>query len=125
VIQYAVDVLEVKDIIVCGHYNCGGVKAALQEAHPQFTALNEWLLHVREVYRAHRAELGAIASADERANRLVQINVVEQVKRLSQTTIVQSAWKKRGRPFIHGWVFGLEDGLLRQLITLKPDAIGE
>ncbi|CAJ0849853.1 carbonic anhydrase [freshwater sediment metagenome] len=125
VIQYAVDVLEVKDIIVCGHYNCGGVKAALQEAHPQFPALNEWLLHVREVYRAHRDELDAIASADERANRLVQINVVEQVKRLSQTSIVQSAWKKRGRPFIHGWVFGLEDGLLRQLITLKPDAIGE
>lgn len=125
VIQYAVDVLEVKDIIVCGHYNCGGVKAALQEAHPEYPALNEWLLHVRAVRRDHHEELEAIASEGERANRLVEINVIEQVNRLSQTPIVQSAWKKRGRPFVHGWVFGLEDGLLRQLISLKSESIGE
>jgi carbonic anhydrase len=122
VLQYAVQVLEVKHIIVCGHYNCGGVKAALSNQSSDLTLLNKWLLHVKDVYRLHREELDAINSLDEKANRLVELNVVEQVNNLSYTTIVQSAWKKHKRPMVHGWVYALEDGLLKQLVTLGPEA---
>jgi carbonic anhydrase len=121
VVQYAVQVLKVSHIIVCGHYNCGGVKAALSPQGSDFTLLNKWLMHVRDVHRQHREELEAINSLDERANRLVELNVIEQVNSLSYTAIVQSAWQNERRPLVHGWVFGLDDGILKQLISLGPD----
>ncbi|WP_442756532.1 carbonic anhydrase [Methylocystis sp. JAN1] len=121
VVQYAVQVLKVKHIIVCGHYNCGGVRAALSHQGSDFTLLNKWLMHVRDVYRRHRDELDEIRSLDEKAHRLVELNVIEQVNSLSYTSIVQSAWKNEQRPMVHGWVFALDDGILKQLISLDPD----
>ncbi|MEF3367043.1 carbonic anhydrase [Methylocystis sp. 9N] len=120
VIQYAVQVLKVQHIIVCGHYNCGGVNAALGPQRPELELLNKWLLHIKDVYRMHRDEIDALNSQAERAHRLVEINVIEQVRRLSQFSIVQSAWKKDRQPVLHGWVFALDDGVLQQLITLPP-----
>ncbi|HEY8215268.1 MAG TPA: carbonic anhydrase [Methylocystis sp.] len=120
VIQYAVQVLKVPHIIVCGHYNCGGVRAALDRQHPDLALLNKWLMHIKDTYRVHRDEVDALNSQTERANRLVELNVIEQVVRLSQFSIVQTAWKEDRRPMLHGWVFGLEDGILHQLITLPP-----
>jgi len=120
VIQYAVQVLKVQHIIVCGHYNCGGVKAALDRQHPDLVLLNKWLMHIKDVYQAHRNEIDALKTMTEKANRLVELNVIEQVRRLSHTSIVQSAWKKDQRPMLHGWVYGLEDGVLQQLVTLPP-----
>lgn len=122
VVQYAVQVLKVKHVIVCGHYNCGGVKAALSNQRSDFTLLNKWLLHVKDVYRLHREELDAINSFDDKANRLVELNVIEQVNHLSYTSIIQTAWKNDQRPTVHGWVYALDDGLLKQLITLGPDS---
>lgn len=120
VIQYAVQVLKVQHVIVCGHYNCGGVRAAISPQQPSFTILNKWLLHVKDIYRLHRSELDAIECISERANRLVELNVVEQIRRLSHTSIIQKAWHNEQRPTLHGWVYALEDGLLKQLVTLPP-----
>ncbi|MGD9543661.1 MAG: carbonic anhydrase [Methylocystis sp.] len=120
VIQYAVQVLKVPHIIVCGHYNCGGVRAALDRQRPDLPLLNKWLMHIKDTYRAHRDEIDALNSETERANRLAELNVIEQVIRLSQFSIVQSAWQEQQRPTLHGWVFRLDDGLLHQLVTLPP-----
>ncbi|MGJ0454079.1 MAG: carbonic anhydrase [Methylocystis sp.] len=120
VIQYAVQVLKVPHVIVCGHYNCGGVRAALDRQRPDLELLNKWLMHIKDTYRMHRDEIDALNSQTERANRLVEINVIEQVMRLSQFSIVQTAWREDQRPMLHGWVFGLDDGILHQLITLPP-----
>lgn len=122
VIQYAVQALKIKHIIVCGHYDCGGIKASLDHQHPEFTILNKWLLHVKDVYRLHREELDAIESIQDRANRLVELNVIEQVQRLAYTSIVQTAWRSDQRPMLHGWVFAMQDGLLKQLIVLTPES---
>jgi carbonic anhydrase len=108
VVQYVVQVLEVKHIVGCGHYNCGGVKAALSHEISDLTILNEWLSHLKEVYSLHREELDAIACFDEKAKRLVDLNVIEQVNHLSLTSIVQNAWKADRRPMLHGWVFSLD-----------------
>jgi carbonic anhydrase len=120
VIQYAVQVLKVQHVIVCGHYSCGGVRAAMNPQEPSFTLLNKWLLHVKDIYRLHRAELDAIESIADRADRLVEINVIEQVRRLSHTSIIQQAWRNEHKPTLHGWVYALNDGLLKQLVTLPP-----
>lgn len=120
VIQYAVQVLKVSHVIVCGHYNCGGVRASISPQQPSFTILNKWLLHLKDIYRLHRGELDAIESLNERANRLVELNVIEQVRRLSHTSIIQNAWLSEQRPTLHGWVYALEDGLLKQLTMLPP-----
>jgi carbonic anhydrase len=122
VVQYAVQVLKVKHIIVCGHYNCGGVRAALSHQRSDFTLVNKWLMHVKDVYRLHREELDSINSFDDKANRLVELNVIEQANHLSYTSIIQNAWKTDHRPMVHGWVYALDDGLLKQLISLGPDS---
>lgn len=122
VVQYAVEVLKVKHIIVCGHYNCGGVKAALSNQTPDLSLVHKWLMHVRDVYRLHRDELDAIDSFEQKATRLVELNVIEQVNNLSHTSILQKAWKAESRPMVHGWVFGLDDGLLKSLITFGPES---
>lgn len=113
VIQYAVDVLEVRHIIVCGHYGCGGVAAALED-HPS-GALGHWLDSIELVYGAHRDEMDAIAEPDARIRRLCELNVVAQVQNVAQTTTVLGAWR-RGRPLtLHGWVYDLHDGLLEAI----------
>ncbi len=125
VVQYAVSVLEIKHIIVCGHYGCGGIIAALNKQRSDLVITNKWLMHIKNTtYRLHQKEIDAYANESERVNRLVELNVIEQVHALSHTSIVQERWKKHQRPTLHGWVYGLNDGLINPLITLKPnDAI--
>jgi carbonic anhydrase len=118
VLQYAVDELKVKHIIVCGHYGCGGVRAAL--SNKTFGMLNKWLHNIKDIYRIHEKELEAIESMDKRCDRMVEINVCEQVFNLLKTSIVQKAWKKHQRPTLHGWVYSMHDGILSELVCMKP-----
>ncbi len=120
IVQYAVHVLKVSHIIVCGHYNCGGIRAALDRLSPELSLLNKWLMHIKDVYRLHRNEIDALDTREKRVNRLAELNVIEQVQRLAHTSIVQKAWKEEHRPFLHGWVYAMDDGILTQLITLPP-----
>lgn len=113
VLSYAVEVLKVKHIIVCGHYECGGVIAAM--GNKQFGLIDNWLRHIKDVYRLHHAELDAIKDAKLRARRFVEVNVMEQVADLCKTTIVQNAWKKKQPLSVHGWVYDINDGLLKDL----------
>jgi carbonic anhydrase len=113
VMQYAVDVLKVEHIIVCGHDGCGGVKAAMENS--QLGLIDNWLRHVQDVIRDHEAELTHIDDPAERLDRLCELNVVEQVLNVARTTIVQSAWQRGQELVVHGWIYGLEDGLLRDL----------
>lgn len=121
VVQYAVQVLRVKHIVVCGHYHCGGVRAALNRQQPRLTLVNKWLLHIKDVYRLHQQELEALPGMDEKTNRLVELNVIEQVYNLAHTAIIQRCWKTERRPTLHGWVYGLNDGVIHELISLTPD----
>lgn len=113
VLSYAVEVLKVKHIIVCGHYECGGVIAAM--GNKQFGLIDNWLRHIKDVYRLHHAELDAIKDAKLRARRFVEVNVMEQVADLCKTTIVQNVWKKKQPLSVHGWVYDIHDGLLKDL----------
>jgi len=121
VVQYAVQVLGVKHVVVCGHYNCGGIKAALNRPNPRMSLVNKWLLHIKDVYRLHQNEIENLPTLDQRTNRLVELNVIEQVYNLAHTTIIQKSWKTERRPTLHGWVYGLDDGVIHELITLTPD----
>jgi len=113
VLEFAVESLEVKHIIVCGHYGCGGIRAAM-DGH-RHGIIDHWLQPIRDVAQANCAELARIDETEEKLNRLCELTVVGQVESLSRTPILQSAWK-RGRPLtIHGWIYGLKDGLLRDL----------
>jgi len=113
VLQYAIDVLHVKHVIVCGHYGCGGVRAAMS---PQPLGLiDNWLRHIRDVLLWHRAELSELRDFDTRANRLAELNVEAQVANVCHTTIVQDAWRRGQSVTVHGWIYALHDGLLRDL----------
>lgn len=118
VLDYAVNHLKVKHIIVCGHYGCGGIKAALSN-HDFKQVLNMWLRNIKDVYRIHRAELDTITDEDKKVNRLVELNVQEQVFSLAKTSIIQRAWKHEQRPDIHGWVYGLTDGIIHPIYEMK------
>lgn len=113
VIEYAVTYLDVKHIVVCGHYNCGGVKAAMQPR--DLGILNPWLRNVRDVYRIHREELSAIANEEHRYDRLVELTVIEQCLNVIKFACVQHAFRERGHAVVHGWVFDLRTGLLKDL----------
>lgn len=113
VMQYAVDALRVKHIIVCGHYGCGGVMAALRQM--KLGLIDNWLRHVQDVKERHSAALAAIESEEERSDRLCELNVIEQVVNVCQTTVVQSAWERGQKLAVHGLIYGLRDGLLREL----------
>ncbi len=113
VIQYAVEILQVKHIIVSGHYGCGGVKAAME--NHELGLIDNWLRHIRDVYQKNKTVLEKIENDSERLDRLCEMNVVEQVKQVCDTTIVQSAWRKNQPLIIHGWIYRLQDGLLRDL----------
>jgi carbonic anhydrase len=123
VIQFAVDVLKVRHVIVCGHYGCGGVFAALRSE--KLGLIDNWLRHVRDVRERHRLLLDALRTEAERHERLCELNVVEQVVHVSQTTIVQDAWARGQTLSVHGWIYALRDGLLRDLeiCATRPDEI--
>jgi carbonic anhydrase len=118
VLDFAVTVLKVKHVIVCGHYGCGGISAAATK-HDHKPVLNMWLRNIKDVYRFHQEELDAINDEEERLNRLTELNVQEQVYNLAKTTIIQRAWKKEQRPHLHGWVYGLKDGIIKPVFEMK------
>ncbi|MDQ3046713.1 MAG: carbonate dehydratase [Bacteroidota bacterium] len=118
VLYYAVEVLKVKHIIVCGHYGCGGVIAAMENKDQGF--VNNWLRNIKEVYEKNRTELDAIPDKKDRENRLVELNVVEQVHNLAKTAVVQKTWKRRDLQ-VHGWVYGFSDGLIRDLKVMVDE----
>lgn len=118
VLEYAVTHLKVKHVIVCGHYGCGGVKAAMTN-HDFKQVLNMWLRNIKDVYRLHRDELENIIEEEERFDRLVELNVVEQVMHLAKTSIIQRAWKNDQRPDLHGWVYGLKDGIIKPVFEMQ------
>lgn len=113
VLDYSVNVLKVKHVIVCGHYGCGGVKAAL--GNNQNGLVDNWLRHIKDVYRTYSDELDGIEDEEDRFKRLVELNVIEQVFNVSKTSIIQNNWKDRSYPMIHGWVYSLESGLIKDL----------
>ena len=118
VLDYAVNHLKVKHVIVCGHYGCGGVKAAI--TNQDFKAvLNMWLRNIKDVYRIHRQELDQLTNEETKSDRLVELNVQEQVFNLSKTSTIQRAWKNEQRPDLHGWVYGLKDGLIKPVCEMK------
>jgi carbonic anhydrase len=121
VMQYAVDVLKVGHIIVCGHHGCGGVKAAMENA--QLGLIDNWLRHVQDVLQEHEQVLSTL-DEEKRLNRLCELNVIEQVLNVGRTTIVQSAWQRGQELVVHGWIYGLEDGLLRDLGVSIDNAEG-
>lgn len=120
VLQYAVQVLEVKHIIVCGHYGCGGVRNAMHNR--PLGLIDKWLRHIKDVYRLHRRDLETISDDERRFDRLVEFNVAEQVQNLAETSIVQEAWAKHKRPYLHGWVYELKTGALKEQALMKPGA---
>ena len=113
VLQFAVDVLNVSHVIVCGHYGCGGVKAAMDNL--QLGLIDNWLRHVQDVMHKHNEELETIVDDGRRLDRLCELNVSDQVLNVSKTTIVQNAWNRGQELAIHGWIYGISDGLLRDL----------
>jgi carbonic anhydrase len=120
VLEYAVTHLGVKHIIVCGHTGCGGVKASMTQNN--FDLLNKWLRNLKDIYFHHRDEVDAIANEEDRVNKLVEINVIEQVNNLVKTSVVQKAWKHKQAPKIHGWVYDMKTGLLNSVIELNHES---
>ncbi|MEZ4902418.1 MAG: carbonic anhydrase [Spirosomataceae bacterium] len=120
VLQYAVEVLKVKHILVVGHYGCGGVKASM--TNKDFGLINKWLRNIKEVYEKHETELTAITDEAKRFDRLVECNVLEQVKNLAKTTIIQKAWAQGEYPHLHGWVFDLKTGLINPIAEILSNA---
>ena len=121
VLDYAVVHLKVKHVIVCGHYGCGGIKAAMSNINYS-QVLNMWLRHIKDVYRHNREELNNIKDEEVKTDRLTELNVIEQVQRLAKTSIIQKAWKQRNEPDIHGWVYGLKDGLINPVYEMKANS---
>lgn len=118
VLSFAVEYLKVKHVIVCGHYGCGGVKAALSKH--RYGVLDEWLRQIKDVYHDNRDIITACGSEENQTNKLVELNIYEQMKNLMKTNIIQKAWHEDRRPTLHGWVYGLSDGLLKSLYKVEP-----
>lgn len=119
VLEYAVNHLKVDHIIVCGHYNCGGVKAAMSSK--DYGIINKWVMGIKDVMRLHRNELNAIEDEQKRFDRLVELNVEEQIFNLAKTNIIQQAWKDRQGPHLHGWVYGLQDGIIKPISDMTHE----
>jgi carbonic anhydrase len=117
VLEYAVHHLKVKHVIVCGHYGCGGIKASMTSHN--FGIINKWLRNIKDVYRFHRDEIDSIKDEEGRVNRMVELNVQEQVMNLAKTSIIQKAWKQNHYPHLHGWVYGLKDGLIKPIFEME------
>jgi carbonic anhydrase len=120
VLQFAVEVLQVKHIIVCGHYGCGGVRNAL--SNKNLGLINKWLRHIKDVYRIHERELDAINDKTQMLDRFVEINIAEQVQNLAATSIIQKSWASRGGPYLHGWVYDLKTGYISNLCMMTPES---
>lgn len=120
VLDYAVSQLKVNHVIVCGHYGCGGVKAALTN-HNFNQVLNMWLRNIKDVYRLHSKELDTIENEEQKCDRLVELNVQEQVMHLAKTSIIQKAWKYGNKPHLHGWVYGLKDGIIKPVFEMPAN----
>lgn len=118
VLEYAVRHLQVKHVIVCGHYGCGGVKASL--GNHSFGIIDGWLRPLKDIARIHASELDGLADADARTDRLVELSVREQVENLAKTTVIQRQWREHGRPHLHGWVYGLDSGVLKKVVHFEP-----
>ena len=122
VIQYAIEVLKVKHIIVCGHYGCSGIKAAMD--NQEHGLIDNWLRNIKDIYRYHETKIDAIKNKNEKIDLLCELNVIEQVANICHTTIVQSAWKAGQELAVHGWIYSIEDGILKDLnvcVTNKDD----
>jgi len=118
VLDFAVNHLKVKHVIICGHYGCGGIKAATTKTDFK-PVLNMWLRNIKDVYRLHREELDNIKEEENRCDRLTELNVKEQILNLAKTSIIQRAWKNEQRPDLHGWVYGLKDGIINPVVEMK------
>lgn len=118
VLDYAVNHLKVKHVIVCGHYGCGGIKASMTKTDYNHV-LNMWLRNIKDVHRLHREELESITDEDKKFDRLTELNVQEQIFNLAKTSIIQRAWKEEQRPDLHGWVYGLKDGIIKPVFDMK------
>lgn len=119
VLQYSVEIIKVKHIIVCGHYGCGGIRAAM--TNQSFGVLNNWLRNIKDVYRLHQTEIDALPDQETKNERLTELNVQEQVINLAKSWIIQSAWKNEQRPFLHGWVYSLHNGILKSIFEMPPN----
>ncbi len=121
VLDYAVNALKVKHVIVCGHYGCGGVNAAM--TNQSIGLIDNWIRHIKDVYRLHKTELDAIEDQTQRSNRFVELNVTEQVFDLAKTSIVQGAWEKNQELSLHGWVYGIDSGIIKDLgVNISNDS---
>jgi len=120
VLEYAVEVLKVKHVIVCGHYGCGGVKAALTNNNFK-QVLNMWLRNIKDIYRLHQEEMEKYAEGEERVNKLIELTVKEQVMNLAKTSIIQKAWKEEQRPHLHGWVYSLSNGIINPVFEMQAN----
>lgn len=118
VLDYAVNHLKVKHVIVCGHYGCGGIKASMSKTDYK-PVLNMWLRNIKDVHRIHREELEKIDDEQQKFDRLTELNVQEQLFNLAKTSIIQRAWKEEQRPDLHGWVYGLTDGIIKPVYDMK------
>jgi carbonic anhydrase len=116
VLQYAVEVLKVKHVIVCGHYGCGGVRAAM--TNQSFGIINKWLRNIKDVYRIHSGEIDKITDEEGKIDKMVEFNVQEQVLNLAKTSIIQKAWKHENAPHLHGWVYGLHNGIINPILEM-------
>jgi carbonic anhydrase len=121
VLHYAVNYLNVKNIIICGHYGCGGVKAALGD--DSFGILDKWLINIKKVRDKNREYLNSLPEGEARENALAELSIKQQVRNIMNTSIIQVAWKTEKRPSIHGWIYGLKDGLLKPLLLVEPEAV--
>ena len=115
VMQFAIEVLKVKHVIVCGHYGCGGIKASLEDI--DHGLIDNWLGHIKDVYRLHATELDAITDQEEMEHRLCELNVIEQVANVCNTTIVKNAWKRGAELSVHGWIYNIKNGILKDIIN--------
>jgi carbonic anhydrase len=120
VLQYAVEILKVKHVIVCGHYGCGGVEAAM--ARKKYGIIDNWLKEIKDVFRLNRAELERIDDKEKRFDTMVEYNVREQIFNLAKTTIIQKAWKNDQRPQLHGWVYRLSDGIIKPVCEMDANS---
>jgi len=117
VLQYAVEILNVRHIIVCGHHNCGGVAAAM--SNQSYGLMDQWIWNIKNVYRVHRAEIDAVATYEEKHQLLTKLNVKEQVMNLAKTSIIQNAWRQHEIPHLHGWVYDLRDGIINPVFEME------
>ncbi len=120
VLQYAVDVLRIKHVIVCGHYGCGGIIAAME--NKRHGLIDNWLCHIKDIYECHESRINKLESEDERTDLLCELNVIEQVNNIAQTTIIRDAWLRGQKLVIHGWIYSIHNGLLKDL-DISIDAV--